>query len=498
MSLSAAICFGIVLIVTLAVTYWANRRTTDEAALYVAGGKISPVQNGLAITGDFVSAGAIFGSVSLFYLSGVSMVTFLVAPLVGLVLLLLFVAGPLRRLGRFTVGDVLVAKLSNERIRMFAGLCTITLSLMYLVAQLVAAGSLFAVLLNIPFNVSVAIIGVLVTIYVAFGGMLATTWLQIIKAVILISAVVFLTALALMEAGGVGGLFDAAQAKFDGDLNNFSNQGLSLFSVMSLSAGLVLGMMGMPHLLARFLTVPDARAAEQSAFVSAFLVALVLGLLLFAIGPATIAFVKDVPAYESEPGMIQGGANVVFLHLASALGGDLLFGLVSAVAFATILAVVAGLGVAMASTSANDLFRPLVSQATGDRWSRTVFRVSAAVTTFIGVLLALVLQNENIAFLSALAFGIAASTNFPILMLALYWPRLTTAGAIAGGTIGLIISVGLVIVGPTIWQKILGNPAPLFPSDYSTLVGLPVSLVVAALVSLMTQPRASLTQAAAE
>ncbi|MEE2692743.1 MAG: cation acetate symporter [Pseudomonadota bacterium] len=484
MNIFALISFAVVLVLTLGVTFWANRRVRDESELYAAGGRVSALQNGLAITGDFVSAAAIFGSVALFYLSGVSMVLFLVAPLVGICLLLLFVAGPLRRLGKYTVGDVLVAKLGDARIKLFAGVCTIALSLMYVVAQLVAAGSLFSILLDIPFAVSVAAIGLLVTIYVSFGGMLATTWLQIIKAAILISGVLIMSVLAVGQAGGFEGLYARASASFGGDLANFSNQGLSLFSLISLSAGLVLGMMGMPHLLVRFLTVPNARAAEQSAFLSALFVALVLGLLLFAIGPATLAFVKGQPAFESAPGVIKGGENIVFLHLATALGGELLFGFMSAVAFATILAVVAGLGVAMASTAANDIFRPLVSVTTGDRWSSFAFRLSAAVTTFVGVLLALVLQHENIAFLSALAFGIAAGTNFPILLLALYWPRLTTAGAIAGGIVGLGVSLGLLIVGPTVWQKLLGHGEPLFPSDYTTLVAFPAALIVSVVVSL--------------
>lgn len=488
MNVTALLCFLAVLLVTVGITVWANRRTTDEGVLYTAGGKISAFQNGLAITGDFVSAAAIFGSVALFFMTGVSMVLYLVAPLVGLCLLLIFIAGPLRALGRYTIGDVLVAKLGNRGVRIFAGFCTVVLSLMYIVAQLVAAGSLFAILLDIPFLHSVSVIGVMVVLYVSFGGMLATTWLQIIKACILIAGFILMSVLALWQGGGFEGLYARAEANFGGDLSDFSNQGLSLFSAVSLSASLVLGMMGMPHLLVRFLTVPNARAAERSAFISAFFVALVLGLLLLTIGPAGLAFVKGDPAFEVAPGEIRGGANVVFLHLATALGGDLLFGLMAAVAFATILAVVAGLGVTMASTVANDLFRPLVSTETGNRWASRVFRVSAAVTTLIGVCLALVLQNENIAFLSALAFGIAASTNFPILLLALYWPRLTTAGAIAGGSSGLVISLVLLILGPTVWQKILGNGEPIFGSDYSALVAFPIALLVCVLVSLSGKP----------
>ena len=487
MNVSALICFVLILIFTIGIVVWANRKSTDEGMLYTAGGSISPLQNGLAITGDFVSAAAVFGSTALFFLTGLNMVIYAIAPLIGLCLLLLFIAGPLRQLGRYTIGDVLVAKLGDDRIRMFSGICTITLSLLYIVAQLVAAGSLFSILLNLPFGISVSLIGALVALYVSAGGMLATTWLQIIKACILVVGFVIMSGLALWQTGGFDALYPRAETSFGGSLANFTDNGLGTFSTMSLSVSLVLGIMGMPHLLVRFLTVRDARAAERSTFYSAFFVALVLGLLVLVIGPAALAFVKGVAQFESAPGVVLGGENVVFLHLATALGGDILFGLMAAVSFATILAVVAGLGVAMASTAANDLFRPLVSTAVADRWATVVFRLTAVLSSAIGVVLAIVLQNENIAFLSALAFGIAASTNFPILLLALYWNRLTSAGAIAGGSAGLVISLGLLIVGPTIWQKILGNPAPLFPSDYSALVAFPSAIVVCVLVSLWTQ-----------
>ena len=277
---------------------------------------------------------------------------------------------------------------------------------------------------------------------------------------------------------------------------DFTSLNLSLFSQASLGAGLMLGMMGMPHLLIRFFTVPDAAAARKSVVIATILTALVLCTLLFVVGPATLAFVKGAAAYEVGPGQMVGGTNMAFIHLAHAVGGELLYGIMSAVAFATILAVVAGLGVAIASTAANDIYRTL-AEGRGrftERRELRVFRLSAVAASVVGVILAMVLRNENIAFLSALAFGVAASTNFPLLLLALYWDKLTAFGAIMGGACGLVLSVGLLILGPTVWQKILGNSEPIFPSDFSTLVAAPVCFVVAILASLYAHTRTPISK----
>ncbi len=491
MSIIAGICFLLIIGLTLGITIWAGRKATSRSELYAAGGQISAFENGLAITGDFVSSAAIFGSVALFYMAGVGMVTFFVAPLVGLCLLRIFIAGPLRKLGHYTLGDVLVTKLGGRSICIFSGICTLVLSEMYIVAQLVASGTLFALLLGIPYFASVVAVGALVSIYVGFGGMLATTWVQITKAILLVLGVLLLAVLCLYQAGGIEPLYERAHVAFGPGLGDFTNLKLSFFSQASLGAGLMLGMMGMPHLLIRFFTVPSAATARKSVVVATVLTGLVLCTLLFVVGPATLAFVKDVSAYEVGPGQMVGGTNMAFIHLAHAVGGELLYGIMSAVAFATILAVVAGLGVAIASTAAHDIYHTLVKDRGGDdeRTELRVFRLSALAAAVVAVILALILQNENIAFLSALAFGVAASTNFPILLLALYWPKLTAFGAIMGGTCGLVLSVGLLILGPTVWQKILGHSEAIFPSDFSTLVAFPVAFAVAISASLYDRRR---------
>lgn len=478
--------FLVIVAVTLGITYWAANRSSGRSALYTAGGEISPLQNGFAITGDFVSAAAILGSIALFFAAGVDAAIFYVSPLVGLGLLLLFVVKPLRACGRYTVGDVVSAKLPGRSLRVYMAISTLALSALYMVAQLVGAGHLFSIVFDVSFETAVLVVSVLIIVYVAFGGMLATTWVQIIKAVLLIAGVVILSVLAVVRAGGLTGLHSAAEAAFGGPLGVFGGAGLDLFAASSLAAAIVLGMMGMPHLLIRFLTVANPDAARQSVVVTAVLVASVLALLLLIVGPATLAFVKGNAAYLTESGTIEGGRNMILLHLSTALGGEVLFGIITAVTFSTILAVVAGLTIAMGSSVSHDIYATLLadSQKLCERSELRVFRVAVVISVALAAVMSIGLKGQNIAYLSAFAFGIAASTNFPILILAIYWPGLTLRGALTGGSAGLILALVLLILGPTIWVKLLGNAEPIFPSDYSTLVSTPIAFIFAFLFSM--------------
>jgi cation/acetate symporter len=349
------IIFIITVALTLCITWWAARRSHGTAGFYTAEAKITAGQNGLAITGDFISAAGLLGTAALYFSVGLDSVIFLVSPLVGLCLLLLLMAGPLRRLGKFTLGDVLAAKLPGQKLRVFTGISTVVLSEVYLVAQFVAAGSLFAAIFEVSFHTATVGVAGLIMCYVVFGGMLATTWVQIIKAVLLIAGVLFTAVLCVVHAGGFGPLYERAQAGLSFPIGSFGASNMGLFATASLSTALILGMMGMPHLLIRFLTVPDVRAAKQSVAVAAAVVAFVQGIVMLIIGPAGIAFVKGVPAFESTAGAIRGGNNMILLHLASALGGEVLFGLLASVAFTTILAVVAGLTIALAASAAHDI-----------------------------------------------------------------------------------------------------------------------------------------------
>ncbi len=478
--------------VTLGITVWAARRSQSKAALYTAGGEISGTQNGLAISGDFLSATTLLGTTALFFAKGADTALYYICPLVGFALMLLLIAGPLRRLGRYTIGDVMVTKLGDERMRLFSGTSSIVIALIYLIAQMVGAGTLISVLFGLSFTAAVLTVGVLVTIYVAFGGMLAATWVQIVKAVLLVASVVGMSILVLHDVGGPAALYARVAAVHPLGVGVFDAGGfqMDLFSSVSFALGQSLGILGLPHLLIRFFTVPDEKAARKSVVVAVWIIGSVFALLFAFVGPGAIALVMDDPAFQAPDGKgILGGGNMAVLHLATALGGQPLFGVLSGIAFATILAVVAGLTISAASASSHDLATTLRGRPLADRQEVLVFRLATVAISMTAVLLAILFQHENVAFLAALVFAIAASTNFPVLILALYWKGTTAAGAMAGGFAGLVGSVVLIILGPAVWVKILGHAAPVFPSDYPTLVTVPLAFIVAILVSRATRPQ---------
>lgn len=473
--------------ITFAITIWASRRGASREQLYTAGGELGGGQNGLAIAGDFLSATTLLGTTALFYASGIDTAIYYLCPLVGLGMMLLLIAGPLRRLGRFTLGDVLATRLNAPRLRLFTGISSLIISLIYLIAQMVGAGALVSVLFNLSFTAAVVIVGALSTIYVGFGGMLAATWVQIVKAVLLIATIALLSGLVLTETGGFAALYERVRTIHPLGEGLFLPGGfkLDLFSTVSLSFGLILGMMGLPHLLIRLFTVPDEAAARRSVLVATSLIGAVFFLLLVVVGPGAVALVTGEPRYFDEAGKVLGGGNMVVLHLADALGGGMLFGMLAGVAFATILAVVAGLTVAAASSTAHDILGALrPSRPLSEAQEVLVFRGATAIASLVSVLLALAFQGVNVAFLAALAFAVAASTNFPVLVLTLYWDRTTARGAIVGGAVGLISSVLLILAGPAVWVGVLGHEAALFPSDYPTLITAPLAFLVAVLVSV--------------
>lgn len=483
--MTGILLFVATILATLGITAWASRRGGGRAQVYAADGALTGRQNGLAIAGDFMSATTVLGITGLYLGAGWDTAIYYLAPIAGLALMLLLVAGPLRRLGRFTLGDVMTSRLDDPRLRLFSGVGTIVISLFYLLAQLVGAGTLIAPLFGLSFPAAVLIVGVLMAIYIAFGGMLAASWVQIVKAVLLMASVVGLAVLCLVEAGGLAPLYQAAEqaAPKGAAIWQPGGFGLDMFSAVSLGFGMVVGLVGMPHLLIRFFTVPDAAAARQSVAVAATLVGAINALLFLVIGPAAVAFILSSPDLLTADGKLLGGSNMATLHLATLIGGAPLHGLISAVAFATILAVVSGLTIASASAASHDIYRTWRRGPVSERAELMVFRGSAVGLAALAILLAILFQHENIAFLTSLAFAVAASANFPLLMLVLYWPPLTAAGALWGGITGLAGSVLLILLGPAVWVKLLGNPEPLFPSDYPALVVAPLALLVAVIVS---------------
>jgi cation/acetate symporter len=330
-------------------------------------------------------------------------------------------------------------------------------------------------------------------IYIVFGGMLAATWVQIIKALLLIAGVITLSALSLSHAGGLSALYERAASvhKLGPALFHFGGMKLDLFSAVSLGVGLVLGVLGLPHLLIRFFTVPNEQAARRSMVTACGIIGFVFILNFAIVGPAGVAFVTGNHDFVTAAGAVKGGPNMVVIHLAKVAGGEVLMGAFSAVAFATILAVVAGLTIAIASAVSHDIFHPGEDRPKRAEGSELwLFRVAAVLASVAAVALAIVFQKENVAYLVALSQTVSGSASFPVIILALYWRRFTSAGALAGGFVGLVSSVGLIVVGPTVWVKVLGHPAPIFPAEYPALVSAPLAFIACWLVSLMTQPRA--------
>ena len=485
--------------VTIAITFWAARRNSGRASFYAAEGKITAPQNGLAIAGDFLSAGTILGIVGLFFGFGMDAAPYMIGPMIGLLLMLAFIVSPLRRLGRYTLGDVIAHRLQSAQIRVVIGLCAVVISLIYLVAQLVGAGGLIAIVFGIPFNLAVMIIAALMTIYVAFGGMLAATWVQIVKAVLLVGMIAALAILCIVQAGGYARLFDLAEMSARSrDMFHFGGLHLGVFGAASLVLTLAVGMMGMPHVLIRFFTVPDEAAARRSLVIGTTVIGTAMAVVLLVIGPAGIAFVGAEETLRDASGAIAGGSNMITIHLARLLGGELLFGLMSAVALSTILAVVAGLTISISSATSHDLvLGVLTGKPLPERTEMILFRLAALITSAVATALAILFQAENITFLIVMSQTVAASTTFPLLVLAIYWRGLTVAGAVSAGLFGLVSSLLGIIAGPAAWVNALGHAEPLIPTDYPALVMVPATFAIAWIVSLLTAQPASRVKSAA-
>lgn len=479
--MSAIGYFFATILLTLAITAWAARKATSKASLYTASGTIGPVQNGFALAGDFLSAGTVLGIVGLYFTVGVDVSLYFMAPMAGLCLMLLFIVGPLRRMGTYTLGDVLANRFAQPRLRAMVGLCTILISLINLIAQLVGAGALISILFGPSFELSVLVVATLMGVYVVFGGMLAATWVQIIKAAILVITIGVLAVLCLRSIGGVEEMFRRMQEiPENARLLAFGGLGFGFYSAMSLALAEVAGIMGTPHLLIRFFTVPDSRAARKSLVVATTLIGLAMGTIFIIVSPAAVLLVGSDPAFRDASGGILGGVNMVTMHLVRILGGELFVGLMSAVAFSTILAVVAGLTTAISSAASHDVVAALrISGPMTDRREVLWFRLSAIATCALAALLAIAFKAQNLTFLIVMGYVVAASTTFPILILAIYWRRFSARGAMWSAVVGLVTSVGGIVMGPAVWEKVLHLGTAPISSDYPTLISLPLTLLAA-------------------
>jgi len=487
LNIPAVIMFLIFVGGTLMITYWAAKRTKTASDFYTAGGGITGFQNGMAIAGDYMSAASFLGISGLVYLAGYDGLIYSIGFLVGWPIILFLISERLRNLGKYTFADVASFRLKQEPIRVLSAFGAIATVILYLIAQMVGSGKLIELLFGLPYEYAVVLVGVLMILYVTFGGMLATTWVQIIKAGLLLSGATFMAVAVLYHFDfSFEKLFASAVDIHDKGIDIMSPGGLvsDPISAISLGIALMFGTAGLPHILMRFFTVSDAKEARKSVFFATGFIGYFY-ILTFIIGFGAIVLVLKNPEYLdmakqaiSGGSPLIGGKNMAAIHLSHAVGGDYFLGFISAVAFATILAVVSGLTLAGASAISHDLYANVLEKGVCDEAKE--MRISKIATVALGVIaiaLGIAFEKQNIAFVVGLAFAIAASSNFPVLFLSMFWSKLTTRGAVVGGILGLSTAIILVILGPIVWVDIFGFADAIFPYKYPALFSVTVAFV---------------------
>ncbi len=487
----AIVFFVLIIAVTLGITAWAARKNKSASDHYVAGGKISGFQNGLAISGDYLSAASFLGIAGAIALTGFSGFYLSIGFLVAYLVVLLLVAEPLRNLGKYTLADMLASRFNTSSVRSAAALSTIVISMFYMIAQLVGAGALIELLLGIPYSVSVIIIGILMTVYIVIGGMIATTYIQIVKAVLLIVGTVVLSVMVLAQFSfNPVALFNEAAANLGPEaVAPPAPSGLTAgLDVISLNIALVLGTAGLPHILIRFLTVPDAKAARSSIITATWIIGLFyLMTPILGYGAALLVGREAISAQNA-------AGNTAAPQLAGELGGPILLAFVSAVAFATIVAVVAGLVLAASSAFAHDFYTNVIRGGeASEREQLKAARYAAVGISVAAIILALPSSSFNVAFLVALAFAVAASANVPVILLTIFWKKFNTTGAIVGMMTGLVSAIVLVALSPNVLTG--ATPAegvvplisadPIFPLKSPALISVPLGFLGCVLGSLL-------------
>ena len=501
--------FAVFVVGTLFITKWAASKTKSAADFYTGGGGITGFQNGLAIAGDYMSAASFLGISAAVMASGYDGLIYSIGFLVGWPVITFLMAERLRNLGKFTFADVAGYRFQQAPIRIFAASGTLVVVAFYLIAQMVGAGALIKLLFGLEYWMAVVIVGALMMIYVLFGGMTATTWVQIIKACLLLAGVTFM---AIMVMSNFGFSFEALFAKgvevktqlaVNGGKTSedAAKIGLAIMgpggfvkdpiSAISFGMALMFGTAGLPHILMRFFTVPDAKEARKSVFWATTWIGYFY-VLIFIIGFGAITLVLTNPEFaDTATGIIKGGggsANMAAVLVAKAVGGNVFFGFISAVAFATILAVVAGLTLSGASAVSHDLYATVIKKGNADSASELkVSRMTTLALGVVAVILGIAFEKQNIAFMVSLAFAIAASANFPVLFMSVLWKDCTTKGAVIGGFLGLISSVGLTVVSPSVWEAVLGNPkgSAMFPYSSPALFSVTIGFVGVWLFSML-------------
>ncbi|MBN3832344.1 cation acetate symporter [Burkholderia sp. Ac-20344] len=506
---TAIVLFALFVAGTLWITKWAASRTRSAADFYTAGGGITGFQNGLAISGDYMSAASFLGISAAVMTSGYDGLIYSIGFLVGWPVITFLMAERLRNLGKFTFADVAGYRFEQGPIRSFAAVGTLVVVAFYLIAQMVGAGQLIKLLFGLDYWVAVVIVGALMMVYVLFGGMTATTWVQIIKACMLLAGVTFMAIMVLAQYGfSPEALFaravevkTAIAANAGKAPDDATRIGLSVMSpggfikdpisAISFGMALMFGTAGLPHILMRFFTVPDAKEARKSVFWATTWIGYFY-VLIFIIGFGAITLVLTNPELaDVAKGVIKGGAgtaNMAAVLVAKTVGGDVFYGFISAVAFATILAVVAGLTLSGASAVSHDLYATVFKNGNANSADELkVSRITTLVLGVIAVLLGIAFEKQNVAFMVSLAFAVAASANFPVLFLSMMWKGGTTRGAVIGGFLGLVSSVGLTIVSPSVWEATFGYPkgSAWFPYTSPALFSMTIGFVSVWLFSVL-------------
>jgi cation/acetate symporter len=494
-NVEALVIFGVVLGITMAITYWASKRTHNATEFWAAGRAITGPQNGFAIAGDYMSAASFLGIAGLIFLYGYDGFLYSVGFLVAFLTVLFLLAERMRNAGRFTIADVLAFRLRQRPARMSAALGTLAVAAFYLIAQMVGAGALITALVGIDYNLAIFLTGAFMLVYVIFGGMIATTWVQIVKAVLLMTGATVMSVFVLERVGfDPFELFRRARAESP-EGGAYLSPGLFLTSpidTLSLGLALVLGTAGLPHILMRFFTVPDAKAARGS-------VGWAVGLIgVFYIMTTFLGF--GARAFLGEAGVeaAGAGANLAAPNLAQELGGgagsfggDAFLAVIAAVAFATILAVVAGLVISASGAVAHDIWSNVIRRGKDSEHEEVhVARIAAATIGAIAIVIAIIGGKElNVSFMVGLAFAVAASANFPALLLALTWPRFNTAGAVTGVLTGVISSIFLVVISPKVWPgpDSEGGLVSFYDLSNPGIISIPLGFLACIVGTLLTK-----------
>ncbi|MQA19942.1 cation acetate symporter [Rugamonas rivuli] len=485
---TAITMFGAFVVFTLFVTKWAAAKTKSAADFYTAGGGITGFQNGLAIAGDYMSAASFLGISAAVFLNGYDGLIYAIGFLVGWPVITFLMAERLRNLGRFTFADVAAYRFKQAPIRIFSASGTLVVVAFYLIAQMVGAGQLIKLLFGLEYWIAVVLVGSLMMIYVLFGGMTATTWVQIIKAVMLLGGATFMAVVVLAQFNFSPEALFAKSVEVHAKKDAIMGPGTFIkdpVSAISFGMALMFGTAGLPHILMRFFTVPSAKEARKSVFWATSWIAYFY-VLTFIIGFGAIVLVSTNPEFKDAAGKLLGGNNMAAIHLAKAVGGNVFLGFISAVAFATILAVVAGLTLSGASAVSHDLYATVIKKGKASSAKELyVSRLTTVALGIVAVVLGIVFEKQNIAFMVSLAFAIAASANFPVLFMSVLWKDCTTRGATIGGFVGLITAVVLTVVSKSVWVDVLGHADALFPYASPAIFSMPAAFASIWLFSML-------------